>query len=178
MITDPTIAELIAPDKAVVDTIDADVEYTSDNVEDTETQSATGAKASKSGAKASKTELERKMRRTKATKDGKEEVASIQDASKSGKAFGKPVKVAKVIKQEDESSSRSSGAEEEVITMESVKKMANAILIDTGVVKPGKSEKYETNEDFDIDFNEKRPKPFGRTKAAKKAKVFDAKGGK
>ena len=57
-----------------------------------------------------------------------------------------------------------------------MKKIAHATLIDTEMVKPGRHETYETNEDVEVDLGEKVPRPFGRTKAAKRIKVLNPKG--
>eukprot|EP00579_Thalassiosira_antarctica_P023570 CAMPEP_0201988312 /NCGR_PEP_ID=MMETSP0904-20121228/92263_1 /ASSEMBLY_ACC=CAM_ASM_000553 /TAXON_ID=420261 /ORGANISM="Thalassiosira antarctica, Strain CCMP982" /LENGTH=279 /DNA_ID=CAMNT_0048542473 /DNA_START=35 /DNA_END=874 /DNA_ORIENTATION=+ len=96
-------------------------------------------------------------------------------SGKSGKSPGKSVNIAKVAKvQEDESSAEDNTA----YTIKSVKKIAHATLIDTKMAKPGRHETYETNEDVEVDLREKVPRPFGRTKAAKRTKVLNSKGGK
>ena len=46
------------------------------------------------------------------------------------------------------------------------------------MVKPGRHETYETNEDVEVDLREKVRRPFGRNKAAKRTKVRNPKGGK
>ena len=113
--------------------------------------------------------------------------SALSSDGKCGKSSRKSAKIAKVVKvQEEESSAKvtkvqtdeSSAKVDMVYTIESAKKMAHAILIDTEMVKPGRHETYETNDNVEVDLREKVPRPFGRTKAAKRTKVLNSKGAK